>query len=307
MPSPVKSYGLKGKDMGASWDYYHVFYHVAKHENITAAAEELFLSQSTVSRTIQKLESELGVTLLLRSNKGITLTQEGKLLAHHLDVAYRNIDTAEHKIRQLKTLGYGNLHIGITEMTIKFFLLPYLEQFKREYPDIHISLSYEYPGTIKEPLHNGSMDFAVITTPLPEDDTLKYTPLLDFQDILVAGPDYFDLAEQPHTLQELAGYPFILMEEGTSARDYINRFFEQNGLIATSEYNLSSMPIILDMIKRNLGIGFIPDLYVTKEFFDDEVRRIYLKNPLPARQFCLVTSKEYPQVIAAKKFIEYIL
>ena len=80
--------------MSVSYDYYKIFYYVAKYRNITAAANALFLSQPTVSRTIQNLETELGCQLFIRSKKGVVLTPEGEILYRYVSRAHRSITQA---------------------------------------------------------------------------------------------------------------------------------------------------------------------------------------------------------------------
>ena len=78
-----------------NYEYYQIFYYVAKNKNITVATNQLFLSQSTVSRVIQNLERDLGCTLLIRSKQGLSLTEEGKFLYEHVKKAFSFISIAE--------------------------------------------------------------------------------------------------------------------------------------------------------------------------------------------------------------------
>jgi DNA-binding transcriptional LysR family regulator len=131
--------------LSVSYDYYKVFYCVAERGNISMAARELFLAQSTVSRTVQNLEQELGCKLLVRSTQGVRLTEDGKILHQHLKAAFAHIRMAEERLDNIQRLNEGMLRIGASELTLEFYLLPYLEKLKREHPKISVRLSYSNP------------------------------------------------------------------------------------------------------------------------------------------------------------------
>ena len=88
--------------MSVNFEYYKVFYEVAKYGNITMAAKSLFLTQSTVSRSIQHLENELGVRLFERSKKGVVLTDVGSILFYHIAQAYEHISVGEERVDMMR-------------------------------------------------------------------------------------------------------------------------------------------------------------------------------------------------------------
>lgn len=293
--------------MANYYDYYRVFQCVAENGNITTAANELFMSQSTVSRTIQKLEHELGCQLLMRTRTGVGLTVEGELLYHHVRLANEHFEIVEEKIRQINQLGSGSIHIGATEMTMQYFLLPFLEQFKKDYPNIRIKISFAYPEKTISQLNSGLLDLAIVTSPLPPHPDINYMPLMEYRDILIAGEDYLYLTKEKKHLKDLQDQPFILMEPGTSAREYIDSFFREHGLEIRAEYDVSSMPMIYPMVFRNLGIAFIPTVYVHRQIGMEEVGEIHLYEELPKRQICLLTSGIYPQSAASREFVKRLM
>ena len=119
-----------------SYDDYRVFCCVVEHGNITAAGNALFLAQSTVSRTVQRLEHQLHCALLERTAKGVVLTEEGRLLYRHLKAAFTEIHQAEKELDHLLQHKSHILRIGASELTLTFLLPPFLERFKQEYPNI---------------------------------------------------------------------------------------------------------------------------------------------------------------------------
>ncbi|MCF0120534.1 MAG: LysR family transcriptional regulator, partial [Oscillospiraceae bacterium] len=104
--------------MSASFDLYKVFYYVGKFKNITHAAAALFVSQSTVSRSIQSLESELGCRLFDRHRHGVTLTVEGEALYEHISKACEDIFLGEEKLLSRRRLSEYELKIGLGDITM---------------------------------------------------------------------------------------------------------------------------------------------------------------------------------------------
>ena len=118
--------------MISNLEYYRNFYWVANLHNFTKASEKLCVSQSAVSQSIKKLEAEIGCTLFDRSGKDLKLTDEGERLFLHVRRAIEEFEVGENQVSQLSTLRTGELQIGATETTIRYFLGPWLKSFKKE-------------------------------------------------------------------------------------------------------------------------------------------------------------------------------
>jgi DNA-binding transcriptional LysR family regulator len=101
-----------------TYDYYRIFYYVAQYKSFTRAAEALHNNQPNITRCMNNLESELNCTLFLRSNKGITLTPEGKRLYEHVAIAYEQLSLGEDEIRQNRDLENGLVSIGASWLLI---------------------------------------------------------------------------------------------------------------------------------------------------------------------------------------------
>lgn len=293
--------------MTYNFDHYRIFYSVARHKNITSAVNEIYLSQPTISRSIRKLEESLGCVLFIRTKQGVELTSEGELLYRHLTEVFRHLEAAEERLMQFKDLKDGMIHISATEMTMQYFLLPYLEAFKNDYPGVRIKLSLGLPETLLPQLEAGTVDFAVFTTPLEVNKTATLTPLAEYEDILIAGSKFRHLSGKEQHLADLVREPFILMQPGTSARNYIEQYFRDNQAVVRPEYEVSTMPVIPPMVQANMGIAFVPTFYAKDQLEQGLIYEITLAEKLPPRKICLCTSNIYPQNAASKEFIRRLL
>ena len=119
--------------MNINYEYYRVFYYVVKYQNFTQAAIALMNNQPNITRIIKNLEKELGCTLFIRSNRGVKLTQEGEKLYSHIRIAVEQIELGEELLSMDKTLQSGIISIGTSEVALRCFLLPVLNQFHQLY------------------------------------------------------------------------------------------------------------------------------------------------------------------------------
>ena len=176
--------------MNITYDYYRIFYYVAKYKNITQAADVLMSNQPNVSRAISNLEHELGCRLFMRSNRGVTLTPEGQRLFNRVSVAHQQLKAAEQELSDAKSLKNGIVSIGVSETALNAVLLPRLQKFHTLYPGIRIHISSVTTSQAITSLKAGLVDFAVVTTPINISRPLKEIPLLTIREQLVGGPRF---------------------------------------------------------------------------------------------------------------------
>ena len=124
--------------MDINFEYYKIFYYVAKYGNMTKAAAALGSNQPNVTRIMKLLETQLNCKLFIREARGISLTQEGERLYSHVEIAYQHLLNAQKEISRRDSLGCGTVEIGATETAIHLFLLEVLHDFKKEYPGVRI-------------------------------------------------------------------------------------------------------------------------------------------------------------------------
>lgn len=285
--------------MEITYDYYRIFYYVAKYKSFSRAAEVLMSNQPNITKFINNLEHQLGCRLFVRSNRGVTLTPEGQKLYGHVAVAYRQLHAAELELAGDSSLQSGIITVGASETALYGMLLDILKKFHQTYPGIRLHiLSNNTPQTIQS-LKKGLIDMAVITSPAAIQRPLKQTPLKSFYEIMVAGPEYDFLAEKPRRLRELSGYPLISLTKDTSTYSFYSNFYSRHHLVYEPEIEIAAASQILHMIENGLGIGFIPKSLGFNPSPDKRVIQIPLIEEIPARQIILVEDSSRPLNIAA--------
>ncbi|KIL76761.1 LysR family transcriptional regulator [Bacillus badius] len=286
-------------------DLYKVFCIVAESGSFSKAAKALYMTQPAVSQAMMQLERELDTRLFNRTPKGVSLTNEGKLLFEYVHSAIHLIDVGEEKILEFKNLTIGELKIGVGDTISRYFLLPYLEAFHNRYPNIKFKIVNGTTSELCSILKSGEVDIAICNFPI-DDPAFEKLPCLDVQDIFVCGEKYKHTLPQPLAFQQLAKLPLIFLEPRSNSRKYVEDFILSKGLKISPEFELGSHDLLLEFARINLGIAC-----VTKEFSLDylnkgAVHEIQLLEEIPKRSIGICFLKSVPLSTAATKFVETI-
>lgn len=292
--------------MTANLEYYKVFYHVVKHGTVTRAASALSLSQPAVSQSIRQLEQTLGVALLRRTTRGVAPTAEGRLLFSYVEKGYEQFELGEKRLLQMRNLERGEIMIGASDMTLRFFLLPYLERFHEKYPGIKVSVTNGPTPATMRLLREGRIDFGVVSGPLGQENGIHMLPVRKIEDVFVMGKNFFEYRDHEQPLSLLERLPLIMIDQDTSTRQYVQQFLESFHVQVQPEFELSTSDMIVQFALRNLGVGC-----VVKDFAKDELERgklaeLRLKEKLPARSFYVVTDEKNPLSLAAARLLEMV-
>ena len=293
---------------------YKVFYYVAKCGSVTKAAGELSISQPAVSQAIKQLENTLDAALFHRAAKGVRLTSEGELLYSYVAKGYEQIEMGVKKVHQMQNMELGEVRIGASDMTLQFYLLPYLEafhdafpyleKFHEQYPGIKVIVTNAPTPETLNYLREGHIDFGIVSTPFPERPDIQMIPVREIEDVFVAGRRFFSYKNRTLDFQKLESLPLIFLEKNTSSRSYMDEFLAGNGVYVQPEFELATSDMIVQFVRRNLGVGC-----VMRDFARDYVEsgllfELRFNKIIPKRQFCVVRNTKMPMAPAAEKLLE---
>ena len=288
--------------MNISYEYYRVFYYVAKYGNLTQAAGALMSNQPNVTRTVRSLEHALGCTLLVRSNRGVTLTPEGERLYQHVRIAVEQLEAGEAALALEQSLQSGAVSIGATEVALRCMLLPVLRDFRRRYPKIRLRIAnYSTPAALSA-LRSGAVDIAAVTMPEPfgKEKGLAVRRLRTVTETAAAGADLAALAGEKITPAQLAQYPLVSLGQGTQTYSAYAKWFQQHGQRFAPEIEAATADQILPMVRHGLGIGFVPASFLTERTESDGILPLELTVPLPEFCICYVRRIDHPLSTAAR-------
>ena len=294
--------------MNSNFEYYKIFYYVAKYENLTKAATALKTSQPAVTRTIHKLEGELGCRLFTRSKTGMKLTPEGRTFYGYVAAGCAQFFKGENDLSNLISLENGTIYISATETALHCYLFQAMEEFNSLYPNVRFKILNNSTTESVNAVKEGKVDLAFVSANLQVARPLRMKILRKYRDILIAGKRFEELkaGKEELSLKELVSYPWISLTAETITRRFLNEYFEKNGLTFAPDMELATTDMILPAVRHNLGMGFIPAEFADAELESGQVFEIKVKEKLPERNIVLIYDMEYPQSIAAKEFQKFL-
>ncbi len=292
--------------MNLNYESYKIFYYVATYGSISKAAEQLLISQPAVSFQVKSLEEQLGVTLFVRTKKGVTLTEEGKVFFHYIKEGIENFTNGEHALTNLKDLDYGSIRIGASTTVSKYVLMPYLEKFHEKYPNIDIQIINTLTETLLTDLRNGSLDLLLLNLPMEETKDLKIQKVMSVHDIFVGNKKYYNLTNGKLKLEELKQYPLLFQKAPSNTRNFLNQYLKKNQVSLTPKMEIVSYNLIMDFIKIGFGIGYATEEFIKEELKKKELYKIQVTPEVPERFIGIVTRSQSIPNYSVKKLIDII-
>ncbi|RUR72946.1 LysR substrate-binding domain-containing protein [Chlorogloeopsis fritschii PCC 9212] len=232
-----------------------VFEAAARHGSFTRAAEELFLTQPTVSMQIKQLTKSVGLPLFEQVGKRLYLTEAGRELYATCRQIFETIAKFEMKVADLKGLKQGQLRLAVIT-TAKYFIPRLLGPFCQLYPGIEISLQVTNHEGILERMTN-NMDDLYIMSQVPEHLDVSYQQFLENPLVVLAPINHVLANEKNISIQRLANEPFIMREPGSGTRRAVQKLFDEHGVTVNVKLELGSNEAIKQAIAGGLGISIL--------------------------------------------------
>lgn len=289
--------------MDINFELYKVFYYVATTLSFSEASKQLFISQSAVSQSIKALEKKLDQTLFIRSTKRVQLTPEGEILLRHVEPAMNLIKRGESQLIESAISG-GQIRIGASDTICRYFLVPFLERFHKEFPNAHIKVTNQTSLKCVELLENGQVDLIVTNYPNSNLSNLySVKKIARFQDVFVANDSFAELKNKKITLKELLKHPILMLDRQSTTSEFLHNLFQQHQLDLVPEIELSSNDLLIDLAKIGLGIAFIPDFCMAQDSKD--LFFVETEEEMPSRELVIVYNNRVPIAKLTQQFLNY--
>lgn len=217
----------------------------------------------------------MGCELFRRSSRGVALTEEGELLFSHVKVAFETLELGEDRLKNSLELGVGHLRIGVSTTLCKYMLLPYLNDFIKEFPHINISISCQSTHDTMLLLEDNKIDIGFIGKP----DNLKgmtFFSVDEIEDIFVATNDYLKNLKMRGVDKKdiLQNATLMLLDKNNITRQYINGYLQDNHIIVQNSIDVSSMDLLIDFAKISVGVACVIRKFVEKELEEGSLIQI---------------------------------
>ena len=235
------------------------FLMVSDLASFTRAAERLYVSQPAVTNAVRSLEEELGIQLLDRSQRKVTLTAEGKIFYRHIQNIMQGISTTLNEINDLKSHNRGHLTIGVTPLAGITSTSRLLAEFRAAYPNISISIAEHNVGQL-ELLHSDKLDFAFVFDLTEQERTRLNILPLACEELMVCCARRHALSRMNSvTLAELTEEPFILMETSCLFRQMLVKHFEEADSMPPVSMETMQVQLLKSLVAENAGISILPE------------------------------------------------
>ena len=288
--------------MNVNLELYRIFYIVAKHKHMTKASEELHISQPAISQSIKKLEEQLGGTLFLRSNKGMELTEEGKMFYDYVKGALELINNAENEFTSFKDLSKGEIKIGCSTTLTKLVLLDALKFFHSDYPNINVDITNDLTSNLINDLKLGKLDFVIFNESNIKETNLDLKKVKELKQGFIYNPSFYK--DEINNFEDLNNYPLILQKEESNSRKLLDYIALQNNVKLIPKMEVVSQDLITEFVNIGLGVGFVIIDLAKKNFKNLEELKINKK--IPNINVYLATNKSISLTFASKTFIKYL-
>jgi len=279
---------------------------VARLENVTRAAEELHIAQSSLSKTIARLEEGVGVPLFERQGRRIRLNQYGKTFLKRVERSFRELEEGQREVADLAGLDRGSVTVGATTS-------PQLPYIFREYLTLHPHVNFRFLQAtqhleIQERLMNGEIDLCISTQPIDQLGILC-EPLKNEEILLALPPEHRFVGRKSIQLKEVADEPFIRQTAAYGLREITDDFCQQAGFtphIANIAFESFTPEVICSLVKAGFGNAFIP-AYWWDSFNMDPLVKVHIENPACQRTIWLSWVKEHYLSMAARDFSKFLI
>jgi DNA-binding transcriptional LysR family regulator len=278
---------------------------VARHKSFTRAAEELFLTQPSVSMQVKQLAKSVGMPLFEQVGKRLYLTEVGDELLGTCRDIFDRLSQFEMTVADLQGLKQGQLKLSVIT-TAKYVIPRLLGPFCQRYPGIEISLKVTNHEGLQERLNDNLDDLYILSQPPATPDVLCH----EFLDnpLVVLAPMNHPLASQKNIpIEQLNGEPFIMREPGSGTRQAVQKMFEDRGVAVKVRLDLGSNEAIKQAIAGGLGISVLSRHVLTLDGWQNQLTILDVEGfPIPRQWYAIYPSGKQLSVVA-RTFFDYLL
>lgn len=247
------------------WDKLRIFRSVAEAENITHASEMLNVSQSALSRQISALEHQLGVALFHRHARGLTLTEQGEILYKSVRNVFHEVEMSIARIQESKESAQGKLVVNTTYGVGGLWLIPMLDEFIEQFPDIDLNLVLSPQGQLDLAMREADISIR-LTRPTQVD--LIQTKLMSYRHMIYAAPEYIERFGIPDSLESLDSHRIIAYSDHFESEhpypemDWLLRLGRGKGDLRQTVLKVNNVNSILEAVEHGIGIASLPEYLV---------------------------------------------
>jgi len=285
------------------WQQLEYFQTLARMQHVTRAAEALSLSQPALSRSIARLEEELGVPLFDRQGRTIKLNRYGQLFLKRVDRMLMEFHVGKQELNDLVHPEHGEVALGFLHTLGTSMIPDLIGAFRGKSPSISFQLIQSHSYSLLEHLNAGELDICLVAEPGETNMPIQWTPLWS-EEILVILPEAHPLAGADSLLlDEIADESFIFLKKGYALRDTTDRLFQQMGISPKIAFEVEEISTVAGLVAAGLGISLLPNAGLDKS----KIVQIRVRQPKCQRVIGMAVIEGRYLSPAALRFKQFVL
>ena len=257
---------------------------VAEHKHFGRAAAASFVSQPTLSTQIKKLEEELGVTLIERSNRQVMLTPVGERIVEQAQLVLREVNHLVHLAEEYRDPFGGDFRLGVIPTVAPYLLPKILRPIAKAFPNLRIQLTEGQTAVISRLLRDGDLDAVILALPLDEDNVVE-AKLYSEPFLFAVSKQHPKAANKTVGLSDLDGEQVLLLEDGHCLRDQALEVCKTHNALENANFRATSIETLRQMVAAGVGTTLMPELAVATR--SGPVRYIPFRGQPPHRDIGL--------------------
>lgn len=279
------------------------FLAVADLGSFSKAAASCYVSQPSLSIQIQKLENELGKRLLNRTNRKVTPTEAGRILAARAKRILAEMESVKRDIQTSDNLNTGTVTFGVLPTIGPYFLPPVLQVFRERCPNIGLSVHEDSASHLLQLLNEHHLDFAIACPPIKE-SCLELEKLFSEELLLALSRQNPLSLKNKIEMEDLKSENFILIHEGNYLSDQISEFCKRHGFCPKMSFRTGQISTVQALVQSGMGVSLIPQMAATEDISKITYRALP-KSP-PKRTIAIVRPKKRQTKIVVEEFIQHL-
>jgi DNA-binding transcriptional LysR family regulator len=274
-----------GYDRGAMLPQIEAFLEVARRQNLSRAAEVLFVSQPTLTARLQSLEASLGEQLFVRTRRGMRLTEAGEAFLPYAEHALRALADGRERLEELRRGVAGRLVLGAPPTVSTYTLPAMLARFSAAHPNVRLAVKTGTSEEVLEMVLHDQVQLGIMRSLVHQE--IESVPLYTDALVLIAGPGHRLAApgtDRKARMADLAGEVLVLFGRSSSYLEFTTATFRQAGVLPNSVLELDNIEAAKKMVERGLGVSLVPVSTVTAELAAGTLTQIELVDAAPVRR-----------------------
>lgn len=283
------------------------FVDISKRESFTKAADDIYVSQSALSKSVKSLEQELNVTLIDRTSKSFNLTEEGRILYAEGEKLLRYIDESQDEIIEKIHRSRRRLRIGIPPVISTVYFSHLLFRFIKQYPNIELEISEVGANIVQNQVDAGSIDIGVVILPIINAENYQIIPAMSSDNALIINKDHPLASHDEVSFRELVHEDFLILDSTYMLHDRIIKNCEIAGFYPHITTESSQWDFLAEMVAYNQGISILPVPIMERFYSSERIKMVRLREPEFPWNIAMIFKKEKLITAQMKDFIHFVV